>query len=208
MSDCLWRIRNRQSAKRRESRIVLEIAECSGAGRVEKIRELILNEVNRVGVHAVIQDRPASADDRLAFAQNILEEAGVESWVVCEAYPGRKIALVRSIDAPSAGIRFAAEIVLEERNGRITLDTLSGCRKAIVQICLETNVGNGLKAVRLVGNTVLGATQPQSKRERAIQAPLILRVAFVFIVAVVANFGRSEERRVGKECRSRWSPYH
>src|SRR2546430_12775482 len=22
------------------------------------------------------------------------------------------------------------------------------------------------------------------------------------------NFGRSEERRVGKECRSRWSPYH
>ena len=23
-----------------------------------------------------------------------------------------------------------------------------------------------------------------------------------------ANFPRSEERRVGKECRSRWSPYH
>ena len=23
-----------------------------------------------------------------------------------------------------------------------------------------------------------------------------------------APFGRSEERRVGKECRSRWSPYH
>ena len=26
--------------------------------------------------------------------------------------------------------------------------------------------------------------------------------------AVVGDFGRSEERRVGKECRSRWSPYH
>src|SRR3989442_14631989 len=24
----------------------------------------------------------------------------------------------------------------------------------------------------------------------------------------IANFKRSEERRVGKECRSRWSPYH
>src|SRR2546429_2920136 len=24
----------------------------------------------------------------------------------------------------------------------------------------------------------------------------------------VGNFARSEERRVGKECRSRWSPYH
>ena len=23
-----------------------------------------------------------------------------------------------------------------------------------------------------------------------------------------SNGGRSEERRVGKECRSRWSPYH
>ena len=24
----------------------------------------------------------------------------------------------------------------------------------------------------------------------------------------VSNIRRSEERRVGKECRSRWSPYH
>ena len=28
------------------------------------------------------------------------------------------------------------------------------------------------------------------------------------IVADLADHGRSEERRVGKECRSRWSPYH
>ena len=27
-------------------------------------------------------------------------------------------------------------------------------------------------------------------------------------VAVVDRAARSEERRVGKECRSRWSPYH
>ena len=27
-------------------------------------------------------------------------------------------------------------------------------------------------------------------------------------VSNAAVFGRSEERRVGKECRSRWSPYH
>ena len=26
--------------------------------------------------------------------------------------------------------------------------------------------------------------------------------------ATVQTQGRSEERRVGKECRSRWSPYH
>ena len=35
--------------------------------------------------------------------------------------------------------------------------------------------------------------------------------AFTALVAVGdgnGNAGRSEERRVGKECRSRWSPYH
>ena len=28
------------------------------------------------------------------------------------------------------------------------------------------------------------------------------------ITAFIGPSGRSEERRVGKECRSRWSPYH
>src|SRR2546430_7165699 len=33
--------------------------------------------------------------------------------------------------------------------------------------------------------------------------------ALVFTQVLIFNdFGRSEERRVGKECRSRWSPYH
>ena len=30
----------------------------------------------------------------------------------------------------------------------------------------------------------------------------------VIAPALVSHGGRSEERRVGKECRSRWSPYH
>ena len=28
------------------------------------------------------------------------------------------------------------------------------------------------------------------------------------LAVLLAEDGRSEERRVGKECRSRWSPYH
>ena len=28
------------------------------------------------------------------------------------------------------------------------------------------------------------------------------------IYGIINGTGRSEERRVGKECRSRWSPYH
>ena len=35
-----------------------------------------------------------------------------------------------------------------------------------------------------------------------------LDVAKVYISVMGREGGRSEERRVGKECRSRWSPYH
>ena len=31
---------------------------------------------------------------------------------------------------------------------------------------------------------------------------------FVLMDAILNQLRRSEERRVGKECRSRWSPYH
>ena len=36
----------------------------------------------------------------------------------------------------------------------------------------------------------------------------VLSSADLFCYVAVAVLGRSEERRVGKECRSRWSPYH
>src|SRR5256885_14984593 len=35
-----------------------------------------------------------------------------------------------------------------------------------------------------------------------------LDLAHALLLEEVAKNGRSEERRVGKECRSRWSPYH
>ena len=36
----------------------------------------------------------------------------------------------------------------------------------------------------------------------------VLVYAFILYLMKVSEFYRSEERRVGKECRSRWSPYH
>ena len=36
----------------------------------------------------------------------------------------------------------------------------------------------------------------------------VLLARQVFSAVNVVNGDRSEERRVGKECRSRWSPYH
>src|SRR5690554_8103005 len=38
--------------------------------------------------------------------------------------------------------------------------------------------------------------------------PVVVKIEQAGVVLLTALFFRSEERRVGKECRSRWSPYH
>src|ERR1035441_10929446 len=53
--------------------------------------------------------------------------------------------------------------------------------------------GEGLPPVSETGGDHLGSFAPPAGRRPGRQR---------------ANGGRSEERRVGKECRSRWSPYH
>ena len=56
------------------------------------------------------------------------------------------------------------------------------------------------KVVVITGGTgVLG---------KAIAFHLAEEGAKVVVLGRKAETGRSEERRVGKECRSRWSPYH
>ena len=35
-----------------------------------------------------------------------------------------------------------------------------------------------------------------------------ISLALALVALIIVSIGRSEERRVGKECRSRWSPYH
>ena len=43
----------------------------------------------------------------------------------------------------------------------------------------------------------------------SIYALIALGYSMVYGIILLLNFAhRSEERRVGKECRSRWSPYH
>src|SRR3712207_8781172 len=52
-------------------------------------------------------------------------------------------------------------------------------------------------------------TSPWRRRGRtAGRWTLRVVVALTGALVAVLLFGRSEERRVGKECRSRWSPYH
>ena len=53
------------------------------------------------------------------------------------------------------------------------------------------------------GNWELGIEYPQEDRDN----PFILSEGGMTSVTFFVD-NRSEERRVGKECRSRWSPYH
>jgi len=75
-----------------------------------------------------------------------------------------------------------------------------------------------------VSTTAEEAINPQKDLPRGIMASLLIAtVLYVAVAAImtgvvpysqlgvadpIALVLRSEERRVGKECRSRWSPYH
>ena len=77
--------------------------------------------------------------------------------------------------------------------------------KTIGRYIIEREIGRGGMA------TVYRAHDPQLDRVVAIK--LIRKGAFApeQLAMMMERFRRaerSEERRVGKECRSRWSPYH
>src|SRR2546422_7981125 len=58
------------------------------------------------------------------------------------------------------------------------------------------------------GRVLVSSLQPAgSERVLRTRPPLTLVIVNAWHVQVTFN-DRSEERRVGKECRSRWSPYH
>ena len=55
------------------------------------------------------------------------------------------------------------------------------------------------------------ATAAQTKNPDPVRATWIAMTSLlIFTIGMLGNVTtiRSEERRVGKECRSRWSPYH
>ena len=67
----------------------------------------------------------------------------------------------------------------------------------------DTVYGIGALAADAAGVSRLLAAKG---RDRRMPPPVL--VADPAQAATVAASSRSEERRVGKECRSRWSPYH
>src|SRR5258708_30571314 len=61
-----------------------------------------------------------------------------------------------------------------------------------------------------LGPMVSQAVRPAATRTSSIAVPAVRALARRVLGTMPGQWtaGRSEERRVGKECRSRWSPYH
>src|SRR3989441_6919752 len=84
------------------------------------------------------------------------------------------------------------------------------CRPAAARVRAKACVSDALNRARSASQrknvtcTAVGSIVTKLKQDGR---PPRLRVHSVPVVETT-TFPRSEERRVGKECRSRWSPYH
>ena len=58
------------------------------------------------------------------------------------------------------------------------------------------------------GGSASTSTAASSAAASAVPVLPVLWQRLLFLSGLPILFLRSEERRVGKECRSRWSPYH
>jgi TRAP-type mannitol/chloroaromatic compound transport system permease large subunit len=107
---------------------------------------------------------------------------------VCECFPREKL------DPPSPDTRHLAQLF----GGDITVESTSGAGSTFTVTIL------GLLPPLIVVDLVLGSIYGGVT---GITEAAAMGVVATFI-RTSSRYARSEERRVGKECRSRWSPYH
>src|SRR2546430_9817997 len=131
-------------------------------------------------------------------------EAG--SGILVAILIGGLIALLTGISAAEVGVNYPQEggaFIWTRRFGFHTISFVAG-----VSYLFDGIVGLGVLA--------LGFATYSAQIFPRLPVPLTASVALL-VVAAVNFLGisptskiliRSEERRVGKECRSRWSPYH
>src|SRR3712207_9345579 len=92
------------------------------------------------------------------------------------------------------GLALLAQWARKNRAAEITLIVV-----VLFVSVLVAGIG-ALAAVASIGDLLGGEAQNR---------PLIVASTLLIVLAGIAGIAlRSEERRVGKECRSRWSPYH
>ena len=127
-----------------------------------------------------------------------------------EVKPGQRVAIVGPTGCGKTTVINLLMRFYDVNKGKITLDgvpiqdlTWESLRSSYGMVLQET----WLKAGTIRDNISYG--KPDATREEVIEAAKQAH-AHSFIKRLPKGYDtvRSEERRVGKECRSRWSPYH
>src|SRR3712207_6992850 len=83
---------------------------------------------------------------------------------------------------------------------------VTGVQTCALPIFVDREGCIALAEARPRGGVVV--VQANRALEQVLEVDEVARALSPFVLAVDAVHERSEERRVGKECRSRWSPYH
>src|SRR2546430_3277518 len=84
--------------------------------------------------------------------------------------------------------------------------TVTGVQTCALPICGQCNPAPGYDRVMALGREAVIVDAVRTPIGR--YAGVLSTVRPDDLAARVIEESRSEERRVGKECRSRWSPYH
>src|SRR3712207_5021681 len=109
-------------------------------------------------------------------------------------------------------VRFGETLALEdvslavEPGERLAIIGASGAGKSTLFRALTRTVALTGGKIALGEHNLYALSQKELKRVRRRVGTIYQ--AYNLVPQLPAGVNRSEERRVGKECRSRWSPYH
>src|ERR1035438_9700943 len=85
-------------------------------------------------------------------------------------------------------------------------DLRQGVRKAVSKVERRRMTAPAVGSVRVSRPFQLVAVDRHSLYGQPAEEPI--QLPWALVPKAILQHNRSEERRVGKECRSRWSPYH
>src|SRR2546429_8180791 len=140
--------------------------------------------------------------ENVSFAYDTRKE--VLRDVSFQSEPGTVTALVGPSGAGKSTIIGLIAAFYVPSSGRVLVD---GIDLATVKLdSYRTQLGVVLQETFLFDGTIrenVAFARPTATEDEILAACHIARVD-----EFAESFERSEERRVGKECRSRWSPYH
>src|SRR2546430_6160896 len=202
---------------------------CSGLSIVLTFRQPVGHNVGKAGLHLYYW-----LNERTPHMTRTLQDASYEPFAglraaVTGGTSGLGLALVRELLGRGARVAFVARdrerverVVREQGRAHGIVGDVS--RKEDVHPIAMQIVGslggldvlvNNASALGATPLALLGDTDCEGfERAPATDVPGPFRLSKALFVALAASARcgrgavRSEERRVGKECRSRWSPYH